>query len=49
MATFRFRIVLCHLVLFRSTQKTYLYYGKNQAHQGFVQSLIVLMVGELNT
>ena len=23
--------------------------GKNKTHQGFVQSLIVLMVGELNT
>ena len=28
----------------------HLYYGKkNETHQGFVQSLIVLMVGELNT
>ena len=52
MATFHSALYYTTYCCSAPCKKTYhLYYGKkkNQTYQGFVQSLIVLMVGELNT
>ena len=50
MATFHSALYIPLIVVPLHAKTHHLYYGKkNETHQGFVQSLIVLMVGELNT